>query len=159
MQTKNIIQSSVNVIKITNLKKGDLYKRIDCNSYSTEVYYGIVKDILNSGEKTFFEAIEYKKSYSTISGNFIVFSGDKDIDIFPTTLEEMVDEFSGVVTKLEKEIDDYQKQIEGKKKCIAETQLILSGELSGMLQSADFKELTQADYNRLKIERANSLEI
>lgn len=159
MQTKNIIQSSVNVIKITNLKKGDLYKRIDDSSYSTDVYYGIVKDIHNGGEKTFFEAVEYKKSYSTVSADFKIFSGEKDLNIFPSTLEEIQDEFSSVVSTLEKEIENKQKEIEGKRKCIAETNMLLSGELANMLQSAEYKELTQQEYNRLKIERANAVEI
>lgn len=159
MQTKNLIQSTANVIRITNLKVGDIYKRYSDSSYDSSVYYGIVKAINNNGEQTFIEAVEYKKSYSSISADFKVFSGEKDLAIFPATLDEIKDEFGKVVQQIEKEIVGKLEEVEDKKKCLAETQLLLSGELSSRLQSADFKELTQSEYNALKIERAKSVEI
>lgn len=159
MQTKNLIQTSANVIRITNLKIGDIYKRYNDSSYDSSVMYGLVKAINNNGEQTFIEAVEYKKSYSSIDANFVVFGGEKDINIFPATLEEIQDEFGKIVVKLEKEVKEKLEEIEDKKKCIAETQMLLSGELSEKLQSAEFKTLTQAEYNQLKIKRSETLEI
>jgi hypothetical protein len=159
MQTKNIIQSNVNVIRITNLKIGDLYKRYEENTYDNSVYYGIVRSINNSGEKTFIEVVEYKKTYATISADFKVFSGEKDLNIFPASISEIENEFEGITDKLEKEIGDKLKEIENKKKCIAEVQLLLSGELSKQLQTAEFKELTQSEYNLLKLKKAESLDL
>ena len=160
MNTKNIIQSSVNVIRITNLKAGDVYKKIEDSNYSNDsVKYGIVKAVLNNGEKTFIEAIEYKKSYSSIDAQMCIIKGDQDVAIFPTTIDEIKDELGGVSEKLRKEVVDLEKQIEGKKKCIAETELLISGELSAKLSMADFKEMTQGEYNQLKLEKASQLEI
>ena len=159
MQTKSLIQSSANVIRVINLKAGDIYKRYSDSSYDTSCFYGIVKRINNNGEKTFIESIEYKKSYNSISADFKVWGGDKEVDIFPTTLDEIQEEFGNVITMLEKEIEDKKKEIENKKKCIAETQLLLSGELSDKLQTAEFKEMTQGAYNALKQQKAALLEI
>jgi hypothetical protein len=157
MQTKNVIQTSANVIRITNLKKGDIYKRYEDSSYSSSLYYGLVKDIKNNGEETFIEAIEYKKSYSSVDADLKIFSGSKDLSIFPATLEEVQEEFSGVVEKLEKEIKEKQKEIENKTKCIEDTNKLLSGQLANMIQSAEYKEITQAEFNQKKLEIANSL--
>lgn len=157
MQTKNLIQTTANVIRITNLKKGDIYKRYEDSSYSSSVSYGLVKDIKNSGEETFIEAVEYKKSYSSIDADLKIFSGSKDLNIFPATLEEVTSEFSGVVEKLEKEIRDKQKEIENKQKCIEDTNKLLSGELVNMIQSAEYKEISQAEFNQRKLEIASSL--
>lgn len=157
MQTKNVIQTSANVIRITNLKKGDIYKRYEDSSYSSSLYYGLVKDIKNNGEETFIEAIEYKKSYSSVDADLKIFSGSKDLAIFPATLEEVQEEFSGVVEKLEKEIKEKQKEIENKTKCIEDTNKLLSGQLANMIQSAEYKEITQAEFNQKKLEIANSL--
>ena len=60
MHTKQIIQASANVIRITNLRKGDVYKRIDDSSYGDKVHYGVVLNLYNNGEKTYIETIEYK---------------------------------------------------------------------------------------------------
>lgn len=158
MQTKNLIQTSANVIRITNLKIGDLYKRYSDSAYDNSIYYGIVKAINNNGENTFLEAVEYNKSYSSITADFKVFSGDKDLSIFPATLDEIKDEFSKIVDKLEDEIKNKQLEIENKKKCIAETQLLITGELTDKLQSADFKTLTQSEYNQLKLSKASQLD-
>lgn len=159
MQTKNIIQTSVNVIRVTNLKAGDLYKRIEDSSYSTNVKYGIVKAVLNNGEKTFIESIEYTKSYNSISAEMAIISGEKDIVIFPATIEEVQSEFEGLENKLVKEIQEKEKEIEAKKKCIAETRLLLSGEMTEKLTSAEFKELSQEQYNQLKLAKAQTIEI
>ena len=55
---KNLIQLNANVIKITNLKKGDVFKRIDDNYSTPEVKYGVVLDLMNTGEKSFIEVLE-----------------------------------------------------------------------------------------------------
>lgn len=159
MQTKNLVQTSANVIRIVNLKVGDIYKRYEDSSYSSGLYYGLVKDIKNNGEQTFIEAIEYKKSYSSISADLKIYSGEKDLAIFPATLDEIQEEFSSVVSSLEKEIKQNEEEISKKKKCIIETNKLLSGELSKMLQSAEYKVMTQSEFNQRKLELSSKTEI
>jgi len=157
METKNLVQTTANVIRVTNLKVGDIYKRYDDSSYSKKTYYGIVRTINNNGEKTYIEAVEYEYSYSSLSANFSVFGGDEDINIFPATIEEIKNEFGGAVTKLYKEIESKEDEIKDKRKCVAETELLLSGELQKTLQTAEFKEMTQGEYNTIKENKAQLL--
>ena len=62
MQTKNIIQTVANVIKITSLKKGDVVKMIESGYSSPESYFAVVLDLLNDGENTYIELLKYKKN-------------------------------------------------------------------------------------------------
>jgi hypothetical protein len=154
MQTKNMIQTNVNVIRIVNLKVGDIYKRFDdSSSYSDNISFGIVKGIFNNGEKTFLETIEYKKSYSSMEASIKIWGGEKDIAIFPATIEDIQNEFDGFVEKTEKEVLDLQKQIANKKKIIEDSNFLLSGELQKTLQAPDFKEIPQKEYNQIKAEK------
>lgn len=157
MNTKNLVQTTANVIRIVNLKKGDIYKRYEDGSYSSGLYYGLVKDIKNNGEQTFIEAVEYKKTYSSIDADLKIYSGDKDLSIFPATLDEVQKEFGSVIEKLAKEIKDKEEEISKKQKCIEDTKKLLSGELSQMIQSAEYKEMTQVEFNQRKLELQQTL--
>jgi hypothetical protein len=65
-----------------------LYKRFDDSSYSKDVKFGIVKSVYNDGEKTYVEAVEYKKSYKDPEASIYIIRGDNDVSIFPASLEE-----------------------------------------------------------------------
>lgn len=151
MQTQNIVQTSANVIRITNLKIGDLYKRYTDSSYDNSLFYGIVKSIDNNGEQTFIHAIEYKKSYSEISASVYIIRGDKEVAIFPATIQEIQDEFGSVVAGCEKEIEKLQKQIAEKERIITDTESLLNGTLAHSLQTPEYRELTQSDYAQKKL--------
>lgn len=153
MQTKNIVQASANVIRIINLKQGDIYKRFDDSSYSKDVKYGIVKNIYNDGEKTFIEAVEYKKSYSDLEASIYVIRGDNDVSIFPATLEEIKDEFQTSLTGIEKKIQDKKEEIAKLEGALETTKQLVSGELQLKLQAPTFKEITQSEYNQKIRER------
>lgn len=77
MQTKQAIQTSANVIRITSISAGDVYKRFD-ESYDDRVYYGLVTAIHNDGEKTIIEATEYRYSYSSLNVDYKIMRGEKD---------------------------------------------------------------------------------
>lgn len=157
MNTKNLVQTTANVIRIVNLKKGDIYKRYEDGNYSSGIYYGLVKDIKNNGEQIFIESVEYRKSYSSIDADLKIYSGDKDLNIFPATLDEVQEEFGSVIEKLSKEIKDKEEEILKKQKCIEDTKKLLSGELSQMIQSAEYKEMTQVEFNQRKLELQQTL--
>jgi len=144
MQTKQIIQASANVIRITKLSKGNIYKRFDDYDYT---YYGVVTDVLNDGTNTIITSIEYKKSYSDISVSQKVIKGEKDFIIFPATIDELQMEFQDVIDSKNKEIETKYKEIEISKKLIEHTEKLLNGELQKELTTPEFKELTQVDYN------------
>lgn len=145
MQTKQIVQASANVIRITNIQKGNLYKRFDESGDYT--YYGIVTDVLNDGNNTIITATEYRKSWSSMSVENKVIRGDKDFIMFPATIEEFKVEFQSVINSKKKDIEDYQLKIQEAERLIDTTEKLLSGELQKELSVAEFKEMTQGDFD------------
>ena len=152
MQTKQIIQSSANVIRITNIAKGNIYKRFQKDYDYT--YYGIVKAVHNDGSNTIIEATEYRYSYGDMNVEHKVITGDKDYVIFPATLEEIQSEFESCITKKEKEIDSANETIKKAEKTIEDTKRLISGEMQKELSSPLFKEMTQGEFNE-KLEALN----
>lgn len=153
MNTKQIIQSSANVIRISKLSKGSIYKRFESN-YDDRAYYGVVNSIYNDGNNTVIEATEYKYSWKSLEANIKIMTGEKDYILFPTTLEELQNQFNCVVEEKEKEIKDKEKSIEECKKVIDITKRLISGEMQKDLVMADFKEMSQEEYNS-KLEELN----
>lgn len=153
MQTKSIVQTSANVIRITNLVRGDIYKRFDTSSYSDKVVYGVVEGIYNNGDKTFIQAVEYKYSYSAIEANLKVIDGDADVSIFPATLEDIKEEFSRCEENTKRQIEDKREELVKLTKALETTQKLVSGELQKELQSPEYKELTQTEFNLKKKEQ------
>lgn len=98
MQVKQAIQSSANVIRVTNISAGDVYKRFD-DSYDDRVYYGVVHSVHNDGETAIIEALEYSYRYSSLDVNLKILRGDKDYKLFPSSPDELNTELDGVVDK------------------------------------------------------------
>jgi hypothetical protein len=147
MQTKNIIQSQANVIKITSLKKGDTLKLIKkeySDSYST--YYGVVLDLLNSGTKSFIQILEYEKSYGEVKTKIKTYSGEDDLTVFPATPDEVKDYMSGTVEYLEDEIEKTKKQLQEKIESLEKAKEFMSGELSKKLSTPEYSEITQSEF-------------
>lgn len=157
MQTQSIVQSSANVIRIVNLKVGDIYKRYNDSSYDSSFFFGIVKSIDNNGEKTFIHAVEFKKSYGTISASIYIIRGDKDVDIFPANLEDFKDEFNSVLDSTAKEIEKLEKQIIEKKEIIKDAQDLIDGTFCTVLTTPEFRELPQQEFNQKRAERITEL--
>lgn len=157
MQTKQIVQASANVIRITNLERGDIYKRFDDTSYSKDVKYGIVRAIYNDGEKTYVEAVEYKKSYQDLEASLYIIRGDNDVSIFPATIEEIQEEFETAAIGIGNAIEGKKEEIRKLEKALDTTNKLVSGELQKELKTPTFKEMTQVEYNTRQLERKNAL--
>lgn len=151
MKTQQIVQASANVIRIVQLKKGDLYKRFDDSSYSDKMKYGIVRNIYNDGEVTYVESTEYEYSFGDLKASLYIMRGDKDVSIFPASLDELEIEFENAETHIESEIKKKEKEIEEKRKALATTRMLISGELQKQIQSVEFKEMTQSEFNEKKM--------
>lgn len=151
MMTKNLIQAAANVVKITRLSKGDCVKLIEDSSYSSpEIYYGVVIDLLNEGEKCFVQILRYKKSYSAIDCDIRTYSGDKDITLFPCTVEELYEHFNEAISVIRRDIISAEKTLNDKKLGLQRAEEFVSGQSSRKLQSSSFKEVTQEEYLKLK---------
>jgi hypothetical protein len=144
MQTKQIIQSSANVIRITNIAKGNVYKRFEDSDY---VYYGIVTDVLNDGINTIITATEYRKSWSSMEVSQKIMKGEKEYVLFPADIKEIESEFQSVISSKERDIVGYRKSIAEAEATIELTNKLISGELSKEPSSPSYKELTQEEFN------------
>ena len=151
MQVKQAIQASANVIRVTNISAGDVYKRFD-DSYDERTYYGIVTAVHNDGENAIIEATEYCYKYSTIDIELKVLRGDKEYKLFPANPEDLNVEIDKVLAKKKKQIEDWLEDINKAGKEIAELESIKSGKRLKDLKAMSYKELTQAQYQSKKLE-------
>jgi len=161
MEMKNLIQLNANVVRITNFKKGDVFKRIDTRYSDTEVKYGVVLDLLNDGKKSFIEALEYKKGYDSVSGEIKVFRGEEDLNIFPCNISEIKEYLESAINSVDKEIEKSKEELQKKIEANEKAKQFVSGELSKSLTMLEFKEQTTNEYKeeiRIKQERLKEIE-
>ena len=139
MQVRNLIQSMAQVLTITSLNKGDMVKMIEESGYSNpEVRFAIVTDIMNSGEKTFVEMLVYRKSYNSVDAEVKLYSGEKELHLFPTTVEEAQDFMEDTVKYLEKDLKEQRQNVQKKEEAVAKLKDFISGELTKKIQPATF---------------------
>ena len=119
METKQIIQSSANVVRLTKLSPGDVYKRFD-KSYDDRTYYGIVKNVHNDGVNTIIEATEYCYKYSNINVEHRTLRGEQDYILFPAEPKDLQFELDKCKKRMEREITEYQEKIEQQQRLISE---------------------------------------
>lgn len=149
MQTKQAIQTSANVIRITTITPGDVYKRFD-ESYDDRVYYGVVKNVHNDGEKTIIEAVEYSYRYSSLEIAYKIMRGEKDYILFPSSPEELNLDLERARKEKIKKIEEHKKGIDENEKIIKEIDGFISGDTLKDLKKMSYKEVTQADYEAKK---------
>tara|TARA_R110000851_G_scaffold314266_1_gene476222 strand:- start:365 stop:859 length:495 start_codon:yes stop_codon:yes gene_type:complete len=153
MKTKTLIQSQANVIKISSLNIGDTIKIVDDSlSYSIDINYGVVIDILNNGEKTFFQILSYKKEYNGVSSSIKTHGGDKDLNIFPASPDEVRDYLEESVKELSDKLEKEKEGLNIKIEALNKTREFLSGDMSKALKSASYTEVTQSEYQKEKIQ-------
>lgn len=150
MQTKTLIQASANVIKITSLAIGDVVKLVEDQYGSPEIFYGVVIDLLNNGEKSYVQIMRYKKSYSAVDCDIKTYSGDKECVIFPATVEEVIEHLHEAIKAIRQDVESKEKDLQTKRLALQRAEEFVSGETSRQLKSCSFKEITQAEYNQLK---------
>lgn len=151
MNVKQAIQASANVIRVTNISAGDVYKRFD-DSYDDRVYYGVVSSVHNDGEEAIIEAVEYSRRYSSLEVDLKILRGDKEYKLFPATPEDLNLELDGAVERKSRDIESKKEEIKKLEKEIFEVERLLSGETLKDLKSMSYKELTQSQYRAKKIE-------
>ena len=158
MQTKNLIQMTANVVKITNLKKGDLIKMIEKEYSGCKTCYGIVLDLLNDGKSSFIEILKYDKSYNEIKACIKTYSGDDDISIFPAKLEELKSDMGDIIKSLSDGIEDNKKELLVKINALKKVKEFASGEMQRKIQEVEYREMTQEEYNNLKADQIRKIE-
>lgn len=156
MNIQNAIQSSANVIRVTSVQAGDVYKRFD-RSYDDKVYFGIVTGVHNDGKTAVIQATEYSVSYGTLDINIKVLRGDKDYVLFPATPKDLTGGLGDIAGRKRKEIGTKQAEIEKLEAEILEVDRLLSGEAIKDTRAMSYTELTQTEYDQKMIEAKSDL--
>lgn len=146
METKTLIQSSVNILRIVDLKKGNVIKLIKKEYSSNEIFYGIVIDLLNTGKSAFIELLLFKKNYGSIEGKVEVYKGSDDIAIFPATLDDVKSDLSASLESLQKAINSDKKSLAEKEEAYVRAEEFISGKMQKSLTDTNFEEVTTEEY-------------
>lgn len=158
MKTTTLIQAQANVMKLTALTKGDTVKIIEDDYSGAKIFYGVVLDILNTGEKTYFQILKYEKSYNDISASIKTYSGEKDMSLFPATPEEIKSHLDECVKDMDKKIIETKKDLQNKIDAVEKAREFINGEMAKSLKSASFEEITQKEYDIKKEEKKKMIE-
>jgi len=111
MDVKTLINPTVQAIRVIDLQKGTVYKRIEKDySDNYKVVYGVVLDILN-GDNTFIDVVEVEKSYGSPKFNFKVLGEKSDLNMYPTTKEELTSHFDGVEDSIVRDIESKKEEV------------------------------------------------
>ena len=147
MKTKNLIQMNANVIKITNLKKGDAIKILKKEYGDTyKTCYGVVIDLLNTGDESFIQILKYETSYNSINAEIKTFAGSQDLDIFPATIEEVSEHMENTIKSIEDSIKEDKENLHKKIEGCNKAREFVSGEMSKKLSVVSFEEFTQDEF-------------
>ena len=142
MQTHQILQSNVNIVRITNLKKGNVFKMIEDTGYGEpSMAYGVVLDLFNDGNKTFVQILKYKLGYDFVEAEIKVLSGTKDVSIFPASKEEVENYFKGSLEGLTQKIASKKEELFKLEKALSKAKEFVDGELSNTLSKVEYSEL------------------
>lgn len=146
METKTLIQQSANVLRITELQKGNVVKLIKKEYSSLEAYFGVVIDLLNSGKETYIHLLLFKKSYGKIEGSIEIHNGSEDLSLFPATIEEVKEELGNALEGIARDIEEERKKLHDKIESYERAKEFVEGETSKQLTEASFEELTIQEY-------------
>jgi hypothetical protein len=152
MKTKNLIQASANVLKITSLAVGDVVKQVETSSYDAGIYYGVVTDMLNDGENAFIQITRYKPGYGDIEAQIKLFKGGDDLNIFPATIAEVKEHLGEAIESLAKNIEKDERALNNKKTALKNAIDFVSQETSKKLSEVSYREMSQVEYKEKKEE-------
>lgn len=135
MQVQNIIRASADILTITSLSVGNVYKRVGDTNYSGEatLHFGVVQSVMNNGEDAAVTALEYETDYSAgIKATLKVFTGGKPVAIFPATPAEITKHLTDLRTATVRAVDLAERDLETKRRALdaVETLVATVGELT-----------------------------
>lgn len=108
MQTQHLVQASADVITITTLRAGDVYKRLQ-KRYNDEYFavIGVVQSVDNNGTDTMISAIEIGDDAVTLK----VFGTNTEMAIFAATPDEVAHVAAEVKRTLTSRVESYERQL------------------------------------------------
>lgn len=151
MQTENLIRAEAQQVRITKLRKGDVFRIME-KEYSSSDYqakYGVVLNIFNDGVHTFFETLLYSGDFWGVKCKPKLFSGKDDVILFPATAEEVEDTFRENLERMEKDILSREDDLNKSKAALSLAKEFVSGQTKKKLSDSQYlveKAPTGVDY-------------
>jgi len=91
MQVNSLVKASAQVIRITEVAEGDIYKRYDKPSYGeARILFGVITDALHNGDEAVICSVEFvPEGYGTeFQPRLKTFGTDTEVVLFPASLDE-----------------------------------------------------------------------
>ena len=91
-----------------------------------------------------------------------MYSGDKELALFPTSVEEVKEYFEEATKRIEKDIETDKEDLQKKIASLEKAKEFISGELSKTLLEVSWEEMTQDEYKerkQLKEQKIKELEL
>lgn len=136
MQIQNLVQVSANIVRITELREGTVYRRLtEKSSYdkTLEIRYGVVTGIVSNGEITAVTVMEFSDEYGG-SPAPRVFRESDDLAFLPCSVEEITDVLSTQIERQQHVVDTARSTYTKEVSTLATMKSIFDGTL--VLESA-----------------------
>lgn len=91
MQVNSLVKASAQVIRVTEVAEGDIYKRYDKPAYGeARLLFGVITDALHNGDEAVIVAVEFvPEGYGTAyEPRMKTFGTDDEVVLFPASVEE-----------------------------------------------------------------------
>lgn len=90
MKTRTLVDQSIEIVRVTSLKPGDVYKRLEISQYNGDkMVFGVVEDVVTNGEQVAITTIEAELKYGSAVPVMKVFKADSDLHLFPASVKEV----------------------------------------------------------------------
>jgi len=140
MKTATLIQPYAEVVRVTTLRRGDVYKRLEDKSASTYnesdgLVFGVVTDVLDNGEQTAVTAIEVSREtlYET-RVKLRTFAGGRDVAIFPATPDEVRLHLADGLEQARTEVERAERSLSDARHKLSSLEDINNGDLAKRLR-------------------------
>jgi hypothetical protein len=138
VQTTNLVQASADVVRITTLTAGDVYKRFDTPSYGgPDLLFGVVQDVLNNGTTVVITAVEYSNQGVSVVAKMKVFGPGTDLALFAATPAEVGAHLGEVLKAANYAVVDAEKSLAAARAARDGVRAALARSLDGELTAAE----------------------
>lgn len=123
MQVQQMIRASADILTITTLSPGNVYKRIEQpGAYAggePVLRFGVVQSVMNNGEDSAVTALEFTADYSGVAAALKVFDGGKPVAIFPATPDEITQHLADLTERAERDLKSAEDTLQSKRDALA----------------------------------------
>jgi hypothetical protein len=114
MDTVNLVRASADVVRVTTLRVGDCYKRLEPANYgSTELkgIYGVVQTVDFDGENAMVTSIELDVAHYSAEPRLKTFGTGQDLKIFAAAPDEIAVHMDETRKAMQRQIDTAQRSL------------------------------------------------